>query len=100
VLGATFGAVVACTQQESPPTVEISLEVRGANLVDEGGCNDCHTPKLMTAAGPELDQSRLLSGHRADAQWLPAAAGDIGRNQWGVMANNDLTAWAGPWGDG
>jgi mono/diheme cytochrome c family protein len=36
---------------------------RGRYLVNYGGCNDCHTPKVMTANGPVPDKSRLLSGH-------------------------------------
>jgi mono/diheme cytochrome c family protein len=37
---------------------------RGEYLVNYGGCNDCHTPKVMTPQGPEPDKTRLLSGHR------------------------------------
>ena len=73
---------------------------RGEYLVNFGGCNDCHTPKVMTPNGPEPDKSRLLSGHPAGAQLPPVPAGVIGPNpnQWGALTNNDLTAWAGPWG--
>lgn len=98
LIGATLGIAVACTKQEPPRTAEAPLTERGAYLVTVGGCNDCHTPKLFTAAGPEPDKSRLLSGHPADAKLPPVPSGVIGPDQWGAIANNDLTAWAGPWG--
>jgi mono/diheme cytochrome c family protein len=71
---------------------------RGELLAKFGGCHDCHTPKLMTAKGPELDTSRLLSGHPAKASLPPVPQGVVGPTQWGAVATNDLTAWVGPWG--
>ena len=71
---------------------------RGQYLATLGGCSDCHSPKVMTADGPQPDPSRLLSGHRADSQVGPVPPGVPGSSEWGVVANNDLTAWAGPWG--
>ena len=32
----------------------------GENLVKNGGCNDCHTPKKMGPNGPENDMSLML----------------------------------------
>jgi len=52
----------------------------------------------MTAKGPELDKSRLLSGHRANSRLPAIPAGVIGPTQWGAITTNDLTAWVGPWG--
>ena len=43
----------------------VSPEKWGEHLVTISGCNDCHTPKKMTAQGPVLDSSLLLSGHPA-----------------------------------
>ena len=73
---------------------------RGRYLVNYGGCNDCHTPKVMSANGPVPDKSRLLSGHPADAKLAPVPSGVIGPgpDQWGAITNSGLTAWAGPWG--
>jgi mono/diheme cytochrome c family protein len=68
----------------------------GEHLVTIGGCNDCHTPKKMGAAGPEPDLSLTLSGHPSQ---MPAP--DIDRKELeskGLFASNDLTAWVGPWG--
>lgn len=69
------------------------LVERGAYLVTIMGCNDCHTPKLMTAHGMELDSSRLLSGHPAEEKLAPVPAGE------GFMHfSPGLTAAVGPWG--
>ena len=71
---------------------------RGEYLANFGGCNDCHTPKLMTDKGPAPDKSKLLSGHPADSKLPAVPSGAIGPTGWGAMTTNDLTAWAGPWG--
>ena len=71
---------------------------QGEYLVNFGGCNDCHTPKLFTPNGPEPDPGRLLSGHPAAAKLPEVPAGLVGPEQWGALTNNDLTAWVGPWG--
>jgi hypothetical protein len=62
------------------------------------GCNDCHTPKKMTAQGPTLDMDRLLSGHPAK-ETLPAITDKkmIGPGQW-VLFSLGQTAAVGPWG--
>jgi hypothetical protein len=98
LITATLGVSVACTKQEAPPASKAAPAERGLYLANVGGCGDCHTPKLFTAKGPEPDKSRLLSGHPADAKLPPVPPGVIGPDQWGAIANNDLTAWAGPWG--
>ena len=71
---------------------------RGRYLVTIGSCNDCHTPKIFTAKGPVLDSTRMLSGHPANSPLPEIPKGVIGPAQWGALASNDLTAWAGPWG--
>ena len=71
---------------------------RGELLAKFGGCNDCHTPKLMTPKGPQLDESRLLSGHPANASLPAVPQGVVGPTHWGAVVSNDATAWAGPWG--
>lgn len=81
-------------------TVAAAKEIRrGEYLVEYAGCNDCHTPKVVTPSGPVPDKTRLLSGHPASAR-LPPIPSEIGpdANQWGAITNNDLTAWGGPWG--
>jgi len=71
---------------------------RGEYLAVFGGCNDCHTPKVMTDKGPALDKSRLLSGHPASASLPAIAAGALAPDGWMAATNKDLTAWVGPWG--
>lgn len=68
----------------------------GEHLVLISGCNDCHTPKKMTARGPVLDTALWLSGHPAQ---MPAP--DIDRKEVeakGLGVTQTLTAWVGPWG--
>lgn len=68
----------------------------GEHIVTVSGCHDCHTPKKMTAFGPVLDSTRLLSGHPAG---MPAP--EVNRaemEQKGLAVTGTLTAWVGPWG--
>jgi mono/diheme cytochrome c family protein len=91
----TTGAGQAAPSAEQP--AESAVE-RGRYLVTLGGCHDCHTPKSFTAAGPEPDMSRALSGHPAGDKVSPVPSGLIGPEAWGAVTNNHFTAWAGPWG--
>jgi hypothetical protein len=66
-------------QTKQVKTAEISLAdqiAKGEYLVTVLGCNDCHSPKVMTAMGPVFDTLRLLSGHPADEQ-LPTYEKEI-----------------------
>ncbi|HKI79347.1 MAG TPA: hypothetical protein VKA26_12455 [Ignavibacteriaceae bacterium] len=70
----------------------------GEYLVNLGGCNDCHSPKVMTAMGPMPDTTRLLSGHPAD---VPVASIDqdfLKKGEWVLTDGKDFTTWVGPWG--
>ena len=78
---------------DTAPSVE-----RGRYLATFGDCSICHTPKVFTDQGPVPDTTRLLSGHRADAQLARVPANVLGPQGWGALANNEFTAWAGPWG--
>ncbi len=89
---------ISFTAEQKAAQGNKTLIKRGLYLVTLGGCNDCHTPKKMTPAGPVLDETRLLSGHPSDEN-LPAIPPDMfGPNKWGAITNNGLTAWVGPWG--
>jgi cytochrome c553 len=79
--------------QQGPAQAAVA---RGKFLADTGGCHDCHTPKNMTANGPEPDMSRALSGSPADAK-VPAPP-KLPPGPWIAMTTGDMTAWAGPWG--
>ncbi len=71
---------------------------RGEFLVRVGGCNDCHTPKVMTAMGPMPDTTRMLCGQPADAKTPAIPSGVLTPDGWMAMTNGNMTAWAGPWG--
>lgn len=70
-----------------------ALIARGKYLTDVGACNDCHSPKVMTAHGPEPDTTRLFSGHPEGEPLAPVVL----TKDW-VLFNNTLTAFVGPWG--
>jgi hypothetical protein len=70
-----------------------TLLARGEYLVAITGCNDCHSPKIMTPAGPQPDPEKLLSGHPSDMP-LPA---EKGSGEW-VYFHMNGTATKGPWG--
>jgi hypothetical protein len=99
-----FGLIAAACgqppQQELPAaTAAVQSPVeRGEYLVHLGGCNDCHSPKTFTDAGPVPDTTRLLAGYPAGSKLPSVPAGVIGPEAWGALASNDFTAWAGPWG--
>lgn len=82
----------------SKPEKEQSQVERGKYLVMAGGCNDCHTPKIYTAAGPVFDTTRLLAGHPPEAQVPAVPSGALSPDGWVAMTNAHFTAWAGPWG--
>jgi mono/diheme cytochrome c family protein len=68
---------------------------RGKYLVTAAGCNDCHTPLVMGANGPERDQNHVLAGHPAQMQLPPPPAA---QGPWMYTAAATMTAWSGPWG--
>ena len=90
--------LVACARGDGPSRAGADAIARGRYLVTLGGCNDCHTPKLLRPTGPVPDSSRFLAGHPADAKLPPVPPGVLGPDRWGALVTPDLTAWAGPWG--
>jgi hypothetical protein len=88
----------ACTPGDTQPRANADAVDRGRYLVTLGGCNDCHTPKRFTPAGPVPDSSRFLAGHPADLKLPPVPPGVLGPDRWGALVTPTLTAWAGPWG--
>lgn len=92
-----FLALAACTEQvkteEPKPLSQEELIERGLYLTTIAGCNDCHSPKVLTPNGMEPDTSRLLSGHpQEDA--LP----QVLKTQDWMLFGPDLTSFVGPWG--
>jgi mono/diheme cytochrome c family protein len=93
LVGAT--GVVSLFAQQSPyppakpqPLAATGSIRRGAQLVMLGGCDDCHTPKLV---GGAPDMSRRLSGHPQSEPLPLEVAGAI-------TVSQTLTGWRGPWG--
>lgn len=97
--------LLACnSKQKEEPTVKIQEEAklmaedpvkRGEHLVNSIGCHDCHTPKLFTEKGMELDMSHLLSGHPAN-EALPSYDDSTAKSY--VLFSGGFTATVGPWG--
>ncbi len=88
---------IACSQKEDTAAKAVKSEKelieRGRYLTIIGGCNDCHSPKVMTPHGPEPDPSRLLSGHPQNEK-IPAPSSN---KDW-ILFSPGLTAAVGPWG--
>lgn len=97
-----FAAVVliqaGCSnsKEEKVPTQAERIE-HGKYLVELGGCNDCHSPKVMTEMGPVPDTTMLLSGHPADELVENVDPAMLNSKMW-VHSSMDATAWIGPWG--
>jgi mono/diheme cytochrome c family protein len=92
--------IIACSgepREVGAVTLEDQIK-RGEYLVTAGGCHDCHSPKIITEAGPVIDSSRMLSGFRAGSSIPDIPDGLIGPEGWGLVSNHELTAFAGPWG--
>lgn len=92
-----FAVMCSNSQSKAQSSTDDPVK-RGAYLVNIGGCNDCHSPKVMTALGPVPDTSRLLSGQPADEKLAAIPDNIFAPDKWGAMCNNNMTAWAGPWG--
>ena len=80
-------------EDPKPALSEQELIKRGKYLTTVAGCNDCHSPKVMTPHGPEPDTTRMLSGHPSGDPLPPM----VKTNDW-VLFNMGLTAFVGPWG--
>jgi mono/diheme cytochrome c family protein len=91
-------ATVACDSASARSVrsdIDSARVERGRYIVEAVACHDCHTPKKMGPDGPEIDRSRLLSGHPESEQLPPPPAGS---GPWMAIGAWDLTAWSGPWG--
>lgn len=91
--------VIRCSvtaEEKAEAAPELSREAliaRGKYLTTLGGCNDCHSPKVMTPEGPMPDTTRLFSGHPQDESMDNV----IKTKDWLVM-NQGFTSFVGPWG--
>lgn len=69
---------------------------RGSYLVNAIGCDDCHSPKEITATGFEIIPELRLSGYQS-ANLSPKADSNVVKQGW-LLFGNDLTTAVGPWG--
>lgn len=94
------GSFWQCGQAPEAPKAEAAPAPdpvkRGEYLVGIMGCNDCHTPKVMTPQGPAPDATRLLSGYPAGEPLAPIADKSILKDY--ALFNMSLTVGIGPWG--
>ncbi len=77
-------------------TLDEKIE-RGRYMVNAGGCNDCHSPKIMTPDGPVPDTTKLLSGSPSEMKLPKIDPSEITPDKW-YLGSSDMTAWVGPWG--
>jgi mono/diheme cytochrome c family protein len=84
-----FALSLAVAQTSRAQSASESQVERGKYLVGITGCHDCHSPKLPGGMKPVPDL--LLSGRPQTTKVPSAAPGE-------VHASEDLTAWAGGWG--
>jgi mono/diheme cytochrome c family protein len=105
-LGALMFWLTNCQQQpasgqstaEEVPAVKVDPVKRGEYLVGMIGCDDCHTPKMMTPQGPAPDMSRRFMGHPADEPFTLDDKRKLIEKQHVAVFSPGLTAIAGPWG--
>jgi mono/diheme cytochrome c family protein len=97
VWAAAIGMLALAANAAEPGKASSAVK-RGEYLVGIGGCNDCHSPKLMTPQGPQPDPAKLLSGHPANVQPAPVPPGVLSPQGWVALTDGNFTAWAGPWG--
>ncbi|MFZ0453039.1 MAG: c-type cytochrome [Ignavibacteriaceae bacterium] len=89
---------IHCTQNQKEMTENKETHIeRGKYLVDLGGCNHCHSPKVMTAEGPVPDTTRLLSGSPDNINSVDFDPKMVAQGKY-IVSTGDLTTWFGPWG--
>jgi hypothetical protein len=91
--------IFACQQKESAEKNEsidsTAIIEKGKYLVTISGCNDCHSPKMMTDKGPVPNPDLLLSGHPSN---LALSNSDTSTSNHWILFHMDGTAAKGPWG--
>lgn len=94
---ALFTACTSTTHEEKVVSIDsASTRIeRGEYLVTISGCNDCHSPKIMSDKGPVPDPALLLSGHPEN---LPLPGADTATSNNWILFHWNGTAAKGPWG--
>jgi len=87
-----------CSNQQEGENMSMETRIeKGKYLVNLGGCNDCHSPKVFTANGPVPDTTKLLSGAHMAVTALDFDPKMVAQGKW-TVCNSDFTAWVGAWG--
>jgi mono/diheme cytochrome c family protein len=92
-----FFQIGCANKEEAKPLTHEEMVARGKYLVNYGGCNDCHTPKIYTDMGPVPDTTKLLAGYFEGTPLPMADINMLAKNGW-AMTESNFTAWVGPWG--
>ena len=96
------GILVGCSdstageKKESIAMTEQEMIQRGSYLVNAIGCDDCHSPKKMTATGFEIIPELRLSGFNPEMAALKPKI-DAVKEGW-MLFGTDLTTAVGQWG--
>jgi hypothetical protein len=86
----------ASEKKQSIAMTETEKIQRGSYLVNAIGCDDCHSPKEITATGFEIIPELRLSGYQS-ANTSPKADSNVVKQGW-LLFGSDLTTAVGPWG--
>ena len=73
-----------------------SPEKRGEYLTNLGGCNDCHSPKIINQQGLHVDTAKRFSGYQS-SETLFTVHPDVLSGKFYQMSPG-INAFAGPWG--
>jgi hypothetical protein len=99
ILLTSVAYLVLNAQDYDADSKRISQINRGNQLVNEGRCNNCHTPLIETKDGLIPDSKRTLSGHPSDSEIPEIPAVEIDSEEWlKFLYSLDSTVWAGEWG--
>jgi cytochrome c553 len=86
----------ASEKKKSIAMTETEKIQRGSYLVNAIGCDDCHSPKQITATGFEIIPELRFSGYQS-ANASPKADSNVVKQGW-LLFGSDLTTAVGPWG--
>ena len=86
----------ASEKKRSIAMTETEKIQRGSYLVNAIGCDDCHSPKEVTATGFEIIPELRLSGFQSENA-SPRADSNVVKQGW-LLFGSDLTTAVGPWG--
>ena len=78
----TIAVVTQVPAQGKGSDARKKLIERGKFLVNLGGCNHCHTPKVMGPKGPVDDETHLLAGSPAGQPVPEIPAEHMGPRKW------------------